>query len=81
MSRQFKINTRFCRKRFSNFGFATAYAEDWSQITTFNYLKKGFKEKPTDYYFKPYMDALVLLETQYQDTMPFCAGPESQGRE
>ncbi|ENN75504.1 hypothetical protein YQE_08053, partial [Dendroctonus ponderosae] len=73
------INCPFIWKQFRELGFVTAYAEDWSQIATFNYLKKGFKEQPTDYYFKPYMDALMLLETQYQDTMPFCAGPESQG--
>jgi len=42
-------------------------------------MKKGFRQNPTDYYFKPYMDAITYLPTIHQDTMPFCAGPESQG--
>ncbi|XP_060528469.1 uncharacterized protein LOC132703314 [Cylas formicarius] len=64
---------------FRRSGYATAYAEDWSSISTFNYLKKGFKYPPTDYYFKPYIDATDGLYIQYQDTMPFCTGPVSAG--
>ncbi|XP_056637215.1 uncharacterized protein LOC130445544 [Diorhabda sublineata] len=64
---------------FRNAGYATAYAEDWTDISTFNYLKKGFKDPPTDYYFKTYMEASKTISTQLVDTMPFCAGPESQG--
>ncbi|XP_076266402.1 uncharacterized protein LOC143200041 [Rhynchophorus ferrugineus] len=64
---------------YRDLGYITAYAEDWSDIATFNYLKKGFKVPPTDYYFKPYMDSLRFLRTEIQDGMPFCAGPESQG--
>ncbi|CAG9817110.1 unnamed protein product [Phaedon cochleariae] len=61
-------------------GYVTAYAEDWAQISTYNYLKKGFKEPPTDYYFKPYLEAAEdLLSVLTVDTMPFCAGHESEG--
>lgn len=64
---------------YRNAGYATAYAEDWADISTFNYLKKGFENPPTDYYFKPYMEASKTISTVLVDTMPFCAGPESQG--
>ncbi|XP_028146046.2 uncharacterized protein LOC114339588 [Diabrotica virgifera virgifera] len=64
---------------FRDSGYATAYAEDWAEISTYNYLKKGFTNPPTDYYFKPYMEAAKGLGTTFIDTMPFCAGPETQG--
>ncbi|KAL1498107.1 hypothetical protein ABEB36_008961 [Hypothenemus hampei] len=72
-------NCPFIWTNYSNAGYTTAYGEDWSQIATFNYLKKGFKDSPTDYYFKPYMDAITYLRTKWQDSMPFCSGPENQG--
>ncbi|XP_072380415.1 uncharacterized protein [Diabrotica undecimpunctata] len=64
---------------FRNFGYATAYAEDWPDISTYNYQKKGFKNPPTDYYFKPYMEAATKLGVKNYDNMPYCAGPETQG--
>ncbi|CAG9761091.1 unnamed protein product [Ceutorhynchus assimilis] len=73
------MNCPFIWNKFKEYGYATAYAEDWSRIATFNYFKKGFRNKPTDYYFKPYMDAVAYLRTIEQDTMPFCAGPEIHG--
>ncbi|CAH1973518.1 unnamed protein product [Acanthoscelides obtectus] len=61
-------------------GYVTAYAEDWADLSTYNYQKKGFLQPPTDYYFKPYFDACrgVLYNTII-DTMPFYCGPETQG--
>ncbi|XP_050501795.1 uncharacterized protein LOC114339590 isoform X1 [Diabrotica virgifera virgifera] len=65
---------------FRDLGYATAYGEDWSTQTTFNWgSQKGFKNPPTDYYFKPYMDAVTKLGTKVYDKMPYCAGPETQG--
>ncbi|XP_044267500.1 uncharacterized protein LOC123013176 [Tribolium madens] len=60
-------------------GYTTAYAEDDTPIGTFNYLKKGFTHPPTDFYFKPYMEASEALGIQYVDHMPFCTGLESAG--
>lgn len=34
--------------------FISFYAEDRPDISTFNYMKSGFKNVPTDYYFRPY---------------------------
>lgn len=60
-------------------GYITAYAEDWASISTYNYFKKGFTKPPTDYYFKPYFEASETLPIIYQDSMPYCTGPESAG--
>nr|CAH7722093.1 unnamed protein product [Callosobruchus chinensis] len=61
-------------------GYVTAYAEDWADISTYNYEKKGFLEPPTDYYFKPYFDACrSILYNTIIDNMPFYCGPETQG--
>ncbi|EFA10540.1 uncharacterized protein LOC659120 [Tribolium castaneum] len=66
-------------KDFHQHGYTTAYAEDNSRIATFNYLKKGFTNPPTDFYFKPYMEATETLRIQHRHSMPFCTGPESAG--
>nr|CAI5831946.1 unnamed protein product [Callosobruchus analis] len=61
-------------------GFVTAYAEDWADLSTYNYEKKGFLNPPTDYYFKPYFDACrTMLYNTLIDNMPFHCGPETQG--
>uniref|UniRef100_A0A6P7FGG3 Uncharacterized protein LOC114330046 n=1 Tax=Diabrotica virgifera virgifera TaxID=50390 RepID=A0A6P7FGG3_DIAVI len=66
---------------FRDLGYATAYAEDWPGLSTYNDIYKGFVKPPTDYYFRPYMEAATDLGDQpYVDTMPYCAGPESQGK-
>ncbi|CAD6242737.1 GSCOCG00009554001-RA-CDS [Cotesia congregata] len=41
-------------KNFSKSGYRTIFAEDACAMTTFNYLKPGFRNQPTDYYFRPY---------------------------
>ncbi|EDW88597.2 uncharacterized protein LOC6527812 [Drosophila yakuba] len=48
----------FIWKEMQREGYLTAYAEDSLNINTFNYLKPGFFRKPTDYYFRPLLDAL-----------------------
>lgn len=41
-------------KRFKDVGYTTAFGEDASSISLFNYLKKGFVEAPTDYYWRTF---------------------------
>lgn len=43
----------FLWKDFANYGYATAYTEDYGMVSSFNYLKKGFKDPPVDYYGRP----------------------------
>lgn len=64
---------------FQNSGYVTAYAEDWADITTYNYLKKGFQNPPTDFYFKPYMEAAESLTKDELDTMLHCTGSITEG--
>ncbi|SPP80799.1 uncharacterized protein LOC117582831 [Drosophila guanche] len=49
--------TPFIWKYFKNASYLTAYAEDESGINTFNYVKPGFNEQPTDYYLRPLQKA------------------------
>lgn len=65
---------------YRNSGYVTAYAEDWSRISTYNYQKKGFKNPPTDYYFRPYMEAAETLNWDVLDYMLHCTGPETEGK-
>ncbi|CAL7949038.1 unnamed protein product [Xylocopa violacea] len=44
----------FIWKNFSASGYRTAFAEDACSMTTFNYLKRGFRVQPTDYYLRPF---------------------------
>ncbi|XP_029056503.1 uncharacterized protein LOC114883158 [Osmia bicornis bicornis] len=44
----------FIWKNFSAAGYRTAFGEDACSITTFNYLKPGFRVQPTDYYLRPF---------------------------
>lgn len=44
----------FIWKNFSASGYRTAFAEDACSMTTFNYLKPGFRVQPTDYYLRPF---------------------------
>ncbi|KAF5284034.1 hypothetical protein FQR65_LT13616 [Abscondita terminalis] len=65
---------------YKRLGFITAYAEDEAEISTFNYLKKGFSKKPTDYYFRPYILATErYLPSLVLDNTKYCTGPESAG--
>ncbi|XP_065295238.1 uncharacterized protein [Dermacentor albipictus] len=51
-SSQFWDNCSFLWTEFANAGYRTLYAEDQTVISTFNYLKSGFKKQPTDYYLR-----------------------------
>ncbi|EDX05585.1 GD21718 [Drosophila simulans] len=58
----------FIWKRFKAANYTTAFAEDCSSISTFNYLKPGFVKQPTDYYLRP---LLFAIEKQFKVTKDF----------
>jgi hypothetical protein len=45
-------------KNFSAAGYLTATVEDAPGLVGFNYLRLGFVERPTDFYFRPFMLAV-----------------------
>ncbi|XP_054285123.1 uncharacterized protein LOC129001737 isoform X1 [Macrosteles quadrilineatus] len=42
----------FIWNNFSDLGFKTAFGEDASWMGIFNYVKRGFRKQPTDYYMR-----------------------------
>lgn len=64
---------------YRNAGFITTFIEDEVAMNTFNYYKKGFKNPPTDFYFRPYMIASEKLSVTSRFGMSYCTGPESSG--
>lgn len=62
-------------KDFQRRGYVTAYTEDYGPYSTFNYLKKGFQQKPVDYYGRP---GTIMLEDNiaslYDMLLGYCAG-------
>ncbi|XP_044272214.1 uncharacterized protein LOC123016065 [Tribolium madens] len=64
---------------FRNSGYATAYAEDETRMSTFNLNKKGFSSPPTDYYFRPYLQSAEKLKIRTFYGLKFCTGPENTG--
>lgn len=62
-------------KNFSQKGYITVYAEDEPDISTFNYLKAGFREPPTDYYLRPFMKAAYKMVTKKYKGSAGCIGP------
>lgn len=63
-------------KDYNNAGYITLYAEDTPAISTFNYMKMGFVEKPTDYYMRPFMLAAhEKLYLKKLNGLPVCTGP------
>lgn len=73
---QFWDNCTFLWKLFADGGYRTLYAEDSGVISTFNYLKPGFKEQPTDYYSRPF---ILPFEHELGHNKPLncylCVGP------
>ncbi|KAL7303226.1 hypothetical protein TKK_0004427 [Trichogramma kaykai] len=62
---------------FRDAGYVTAYGEDHASISTFNYLKLGFVQPPTDYYMRPYILASEKrLKTVNRFNSRYCSGPE-----
>lgn len=59
-------------------GYVTAYAEDVQYMSTFNYLKVGFKDPPTDNYLRPTMLAAEKhLKSKRFYGLKFCMGFQS----
>lgn len=60
---------------FRKLGYVTAYAEDETSISTFNYLKMGFTKQPTDYYLRPFlMAAEKKLPIKTKSGLTYCIG-------
>lgn len=59
-------DVRFIWKDFSREGYLTLFAEDFPDYGVFNYLARGFRDPPTDFYFRPYclaMEKSFLMRT------------------
>lgn len=69
----------FIWDKFRKLGFITAYGEDETAIGTFNYQRTGFKQKPTDFYLRPYMLAAESLKSFKVNSLTVCSGPENTG--
>ncbi|XP_076167170.1 uncharacterized protein LOC143146608 [Ptiloglossa arizonensis] len=68
----------FLWRNFRDAGYATAYGEDETGLSTFNYLKFGFIDPPTDYYLRPYILACEkLLRVKKRFGLKYCTGPET----
>jgi hypothetical protein len=65
----------FVWKDFRDNGYVTAYGEDETSISSFNYHKLGFTVPPTDYYQRPYMMAAEKnLKIKRKHSLTFCLG-------
>lgn len=58
----------FLWSEFAKHGYRTLLAEDAPDIATFNYLRNGFKNPPTDYYFRPFALAVENSEVRSKST-------------
>ena len=66
---------------YQKYGYVTAFAEDMSYGSTFNYDDAmGFQKQPTDYYFRPFSLASDAMNTTMLDKMPHCNGYENSGK-
>ncbi|XP_077560321.1 uncharacterized protein LOC144175114 [Haemaphysalis longicornis] len=66
-------------KSFAANGWSTFYAEDNPEISTFSYLKQGFLEQPTDFYFRPFMRAYELdFGHRQTENCHLCVGAQSE---
>ncbi|XP_016983813.2 uncharacterized protein LOC108047907 [Drosophila rhopaloa] len=62
-------------KDFKARGYTTAFAEDWSGYSTFDYLSKGFFRPPTDVYGRPLILAAEKeLKMTHESGLPYCLG-------
>lgn len=64
----------FIWRRFSEeAGYTTTYMEDLTKLGTFHYSGDGFREKPVDYWYFPYLEAMRLLQLPKKSSK-FCFG-------
>lgn len=73
-------NCKLIWKEFHKQGYHTAYGEDTPSMSTFNYLKKGFRKAPTDYYFRPMSLAIEEhLTFKKKAGLKYCVGNRQYG--
>lgn len=73
-------NCNFIWTALKKYGYHTAYAEDTSLITTFNYKLKGFSKPPTDFYFRPMSLAIEKsLKRKTKAGLNYCVGRRQLG--
>jgi len=66
----------FIWKKYASQGYLTVYGEDAPWMGIFNYLKKGFKSQPTDYYLRPLTNELdKKLGSLKMTNAKLCYGP------
>ncbi|EDW49609.1 uncharacterized protein LOC6619204 [Drosophila sechellia] len=71
----------FIWKDFKDKGYTTAFAEDWSKFSTFDYSSRGFFNPPTDVYGRPLVLAVEKeLKTFQRGQMPYCLGRKPASR-
>lgn len=71
----------FIWKYLKNASYLTAYAEDEYGLNTFNYIKPGFVEPPTDYYYRPLIKGFARQMKRSkctECTMTHCIGRRVQ---
>ncbi|KAH8354146.1 hypothetical protein KR084_001690 [Drosophila pseudotakahashii] len=62
-------------KDFKAKGYTTAFAEDWSVYSTFDYSSRGFFHPPTDVYGRPLILAVEKqMKMTHQSDLPYCLG-------
>lgn len=66
----------FLWDRFRAKGYKTAYAEDAAWMGIFNYVKRGFRRQPTDYYWS-FFNRLAeeVIGNQHDMNVKRCVGP------
>ncbi|XP_014777260.1 uncharacterized protein LOC106874152 [Octopus bimaculoides] len=57
-------------KNYSSRNAITVMAEDHPYIAAFNYVARGFRKQPTDYYFRP---LTIAMKNKFRNE--FCVGP------
>ncbi|KAH8382881.1 hypothetical protein KR009_005686 [Drosophila setifemur] len=67
-------------KDFKAKGYTTAFGEDWSRFSTFDYMIRGFRKPPTDVYARPLVLAAEKeLKSTFHSGIPYCLGRKSAG--
>ena len=75
MSNDFLDNCNFIWKSFRNAGYVTLFAEDQENMAAFNKRHKGFKDPPTDHYFRPFvLAAEKKLQVIKKGLLSMCLG-------
>ncbi|RWS05586.1 hypothetical protein B4U79_03153, partial [Dinothrombium tinctorium] len=66
----------FVWKEFAKKNYLTALLEDCPEFTLFNYIAKGFKQKPTDWYLRPYW--LHIYGQSSASSLSYCYNKNSK---